>query len=184
VAALVWVKLPSSSELAAPTIQAPVNAVEVKDGALDFSVAQQALLDRARAEAEPAAAMRHLSEAIKLDPASKVARAALLERASRAIAQGFVTQADNDLERLRRRADVAEIRAELDALAARRAAQPAPTSPPTAAPPAPSPSTSPPSPPPAAVLPGDGLAPVVPDHGASGFIPGLNTAPPDEAPPP
>lgn len=168
VAVILWPRL-SAPPLVAPPAQTTVG---VKDGALDFSVAQQALLDRARAEPEPAAAMRHLSEAIKLDPTSTVARTALLERTRHALTRGFLTQVDNDLERLRRRKDVGEIRAELEALSAKRAATPEHRP------------EAPPSTPPPSVLPGDGAVPVVPDHGASGFIHGVNTVPPDEAPPP
>ena len=123
-----------------PPPTGPASAIVVKDGSLEFTAAQEALLQKARAERDHAVAVRLLSEAIRLDPQSTVARTALLERVGRALEQGLLTQADNDLERLRRRSDAAAIKAEIDALAARRQATRPMTTPQTAPP------TTPPAP--------------------------------------
>jgi hypothetical protein len=112
------------------------SAIVVKDGTLEFTAAQEALLQKARAEADHTVAVRLLSEAIRLDPSSTSARSALMERARRAILLRQFTQADNDIERLRRRRDAAEVRAEIESLATlRQQATPLPTpSPPLPAP--------------------------------------------------
>jgi hypothetical protein len=134
VAAVLWPRLKPPP----PPPPDPASAIVVKDGSLEFTAAQEALLQKARAERDHAVAVRLLSEAIRLDPQSTVARTALLERVGRALEQGQLTQADNDLERLRRRRDAAAIKAEIDALAARRQATRPMTTPPTT-PPAPAP---------------------------------------------
>jgi hypothetical protein len=144
VAAIAWPRLRPPP----PPPPAPTSAIVVKDGALEFSAAQEALLQKARAEQDHTVAVRLLSDAIRLDPSSTVARTALLERARRAIGQGQLTQADNDLERLRRRRDAAEVQSEIEALATlRRAAKPAPTTPTVPAPTTPTAPTPPPTPP-------------------------------------
>jgi hypothetical protein len=135
VAAVLWPRLKPPP----PPPPDPASAIVVKDGSLEFTAAQEALLHKARAERDHAVAVRLLSEAIRLDPQSTVARTALLERVGRALEQGLLTQADNDLERLRRRSDTAAIKAEIDALTARRQATRPMTTPP------PTPSTTPPA---------------------------------------
>lgn len=124
VAAVLWPRLQPPPPPPPPA----ASAIVVKDGALEFTAAQEALLQKARAEADHTVAVRLLSEAIRLDPGSTSARTALMERARRAILQRQFTQADNDIERLRRRRDAGEIQAEIESLASlRRQATPPPT---------------------------------------------------------
>jgi hypothetical protein len=123
VAAVLWPRLQPTP----PPPPPPASAIAVKDGALEFTAAQEALLQKARIERDHAVAVRLLSEAIRLDPASTPARTALIERVRRALLQGQLTQADNDIERLRRRRDAGEIQAEIESLASlRRQAKPPP----------------------------------------------------------
>ncbi len=112
--------------LRAPPPPPPI--VVVTAGQLDLGPAQDELLQKARAEPDFAKALPWLSRAVALDPSSTRGRDAQLERARRGLASGRVDLARADVERLRRRRDVAAIDAALQALEAQlRPAAPAPS---------------------------------------------------------
>jgi hypothetical protein len=115
--AVVWFAWPSPPP---PPPPGAVDRVVVTPTGFDFTKAQQALLEQALSASEPATTRRLLTEAIALEPSSVEARTALLERARLLIVQGQLGQADLDLERLRRRADVKAIETELEGVLALR----------------------------------------------------------------
>jgi hypothetical protein len=114
---LVWLVWPSSPP---PPPPGAVDAIVVTASGVEVSAAQQMLRKQAQASAEPASARELLTKAIALEPSSLEARTALLERARLAIAHGQLGQADLDIERLRRRSDVDDVKGALDGLVALR----------------------------------------------------------------
>lgn len=117
VCGLVWLLWPSPPP---PPPPGAIDAIVVTASGVEVNAAQQMLREQAVATSDPVQARELLTKAIILEPSSLEARAALLERLRLAIAQGQLAQADQDLERLRRRADVDDVKTELEGLEALR----------------------------------------------------------------
>jgi serine/threonine protein kinase len=91
-----------------PATQAPVDAqTELNDK-------QEALKKKARATTDPKKAIEIYTQAIDVDPYSNASRDALLERAKLYQAQNSLDAAQDDLFRLKRRPDYAQVQAEVD----------------------------------------------------------------------
>lgn len=83
---------------------------------LDLAARQRAHIEKAANEKNDQKAVNELSVAVRLDPRTVEARDALLARARRYLALGQQAKAEEDVARLLKRPDIAEIRESVDQL--------------------------------------------------------------------